>query len=382
MTSLSRRSFLQKFGIGAGALTLPFISQAKILSSGYTGKKLRVALIGLGTYANLMAEGLRESQYCELAGIVTGTPEKAKKWKEKYRIPDTNIYDYENFDDIAKNKDIDLVYITMPNGLHKEYTIRAAKAGKHVITEKPMAINAKECEEMIAACDKAGVYLAVGYRLHFEPTHIEIKRLGQEKVFGQVRMIEASLGYKTFDLNDTDAAFDINQRKEWHVRKAISGGGPLINLGIYAVQACRYVLGEEPVSVTAQFGPVHNKKRFAQVEETIMWQMEFPSGACTTSTTSYGFNVDRFYATADEGRFELSPALSYGPFKGKTSKGELNFPVINQQAAQIDAIGKQIVAGEPLPAHITGEEGLKDMRVVDAIYKAAETGKKVVISYP
>ncbi|RXK86781.1 Gfo/Idh/MocA family protein [Filimonas effusa] len=380
MTYLSRRSFLQKFSIGVGVLTLPAIGRPGILSSGYAGKKLRVALIGLGNYANLMAEGLRESKYCELAGIVTGTPEKAKKWQAKYHIPDKNIYSYERFDEIAKNKDIELVYITMPNGLHKEYAIRAARAGKHVITEKPMATNAKDCEEMIAACEKAGVYLAVGYRLHFEPTHIELKRLGQESVFGQVRMIEASLGYRTFDLNDTvDATFDINNRKEWHVRKAISGGGALINLGIYPIQACRYILGEEPVAVTAQFGPVHNKKRFSQVEETILWQMEFGSGACTTSTTSYGFNIDRLYAVADSGSFELSPALSYGPFKGKTSKGELNFPVINQQATQIDAIGKQILAGAPLPAHITGEEGLKDMRVVDAIYKAAETGKKVFL---
>lgn len=380
MTSLSRRSFLHKFSLGVGVLTLPTITQAKILLPRYNGKKLRVALIGLGNYANLMAEGLQETEYCTLAGIVTGTPEKAKKWQAKYNIPANNIYDYENFDDIARNKDIDLVYITMPNGLHKEYAIRAAKAGKHVITEKPMANNARDCEEMIAACNKAGVYLAVGYRLHFEPTHLEIKRLGQEKVFGQVRMIEASLGYKTFDLNDkTDVSFNINERKEWHVRKAISGGGALINLGIYPIQACRYILGEEPVAVTAQFGPVHNKKRFSQVEETIMWQMEFPSGACTTSTTSYGFYIDRLYATADEGRFELSPALSYGPFKGKTSKGELNFPVINQQATQIDAIGKQILAGQPLPSHITGEEGLKDMRVIDAIYKAAETGKKVFL---
>ena len=144
---------------------------------------------------------------------------------------------------LRKNKDIDLVYVVLPNAMHKEYTIRAAKAGKHVICEKPMATSAADCEEMIKACKDAGVQLAIGYRLHYEPYNLEIKRLGQEKVFGQVRLIESSLGYRTGD------------PAQWRLHKALSGGGPLMNVGIYCIQSSRYVLGEEPVSVTAQFGP-------------------------------------------------------------------------------------------------------------------------------
>lgn len=127
-----------------------------------------------------------------------------------------------------------MVYVVLPNGMHKEYTIRAAKAGKHVIVEKPMAFTEQDCQEMIDVCEEARVQLAVGYRLHYEPNHMEIMRLGQEKVLGQVRLIEVSLGYDISGIDPND----------WHLKKALSGGGPLMNLGVYCVQASRYTLGE------------------------------------------------------------------------------------------------------------------------------------------
>jgi predicted dehydrogenase len=370
MKNLSRRSFLQNLGIGAGATavatTLPLsIHHFKKMDTGYTGKKINIALCGLGRYAAILADGFENSKYCKLNGIVTGTPAKAETWKKKYNIPDKNIYNYHNFDELVNNKDIDLVYVVLPNAMHKEYTIRAAKAAKHVITEKPMATSARDCEEMIKACKDAGVQLAVGYRLHYEPFNMELKRLGQEKVFGQVRLIEASLGYKVDDGN------------EWRMHKALSGGGPLMNLGVYCLQASRYITGEEPVSVTAQFGPNTNVTVFAEVETSIMWQLNFPGGAVANLTSSYNCNIDHVYTSAENGFFELSPAISYGPFKGRSSNGEMNFPTINQQEAQLDAIGKLILENKPLPSHITGEEGLKDNRIMAAIYESAETGRKI-----
>lgn len=151
-----------------------------------------------------------------------------------------------------------------------------------------------------------------------------------------------------------------------------------MDLGIYCVQSCRYVLGEEPIAVTAQIIPTRAPKLFSEVEESIIWQMEFKNGVVGNCTTSLGFNVDRFFATADDGQFELSPGLSYGPFKGKTTTGVLDFPVINQQAAQLDAIGKLILENKPLPSHITGEEGLKDINIIESIYKAAQTRQRVL----
>jgi predicted dehydrogenase len=363
MENLSRRGFIQSMSVGlATSISMPKINAI------YGGRKLNIALCGLGRYAGFMAEGLENAQYCRLAGIITGTPEKAKTWQKKYNIPSKNCYDYQNFDQIASNPDIDVVYIILPNSMHKEYAIRAAKAGKHVIVEKPMALNAKDCEEMIAACNKAGVQLAMGYRLHFEPYHLEIKRLGQQKVFGAVKLIEVSLGYKVGDPN------------EWRLKKALSGGGPLMNLGVYCVQASRYVMGEEPIAVSAQFGPVNNKTLFGEVEESITWQLEFPSGAIATSSSNYNCGVDRFFAGTEEGFFELSPAVSYGPFRGRTSNGEMDFPTINQQTTQMDEISKVLLAKQPLPSHITGEEGLKDMLVLDAIYQSAKEGKRIPIA--
>ena len=369
---VSRRSFVRNIGLGvSSAAILPslvsFNDHLPKKYKNHSGKKLNVALCGLGRYANILAIGLSESKFCKLSGIITGTPEKAISWKRKYGIPEKNIYNYESFDEIAKNKDIDLVYVVLPNGMHKEYTIRAAKAGKHVIVEKPMAITEKDCQEMIDTCKRANVKLAVGYRLHFEPHHIEIKRLGQEKVFGEVRLIDASLGY---NLTGTPLG-------DWHLNKSLAGGGALMNLGVYCIQSNRYVLGEEPISVTAQFAPKTMPELFKEVEENITWQLNFPNGAICTSSVTSNCNIDRFYASAENGFFELSPAISYGPFKGRTSEKEFDFPVINQQAAQLDGIGKLILEGKELPKHITGEEGLKDMRVIEGIYKAAETGKRV-----
>ena len=386
MKKLSRRIFLEVSCMSicttAIARSIPSIFRnTTSRTDKYDGKKLNVALCGLGNYAGMLAMGLEMSQYCRLSGIITGHPAKAAEWQNKFNLPKKNIYNYVDFDNIKNNKDIDLVYVVLPNAMHKEFVIRAAQVGKHVITEKPMATSVKDCEEMIQVCKGAGVQLAVGYRLHYEPTHLEIKRLGQDKVFGKVRYIEAGLGYKTYDTGiETSANFNINDPSEWRLKKSKSGGGPLLDLGIYCIQASSYVLGEEPFSVTAQFGTVNNKSRFSEVEESISWQMEFPGGAVSNCISSYGFNIDRLYASADEGFFELSPALSYGPFKGRSSIGELNLHAINQQATQLDEIGKLILMDQQLPKHITGEEGLKDVRIIYSIYEAANTGKKVMLS--
>lgn len=367
MTDYSRRTFLETIGLSMGASIL--LPAATLPDRARADRKLNVALCGLGRYANVLKRGFAESRHCRLAGIVTGTPAKAAQWQQEFNLPAKNVYTYETFDQVRNNPDIDLIYITLPNGLHKDYTIRAAQAGKHVIVEKPMAFTVPDCRAMIDACRKAGVQLAVGYRLHYEPHHIELKRLGQQKVFGPVRLIEASLGYQLAGTPPDD----------WHLKKAMAGGGALMNLGVYCIQSARYVLGEEPISVTAQYSPVTMPQLFREVEENITWQLTFPSGAVNTSATTANCNIDRFYASADNGFFELSPALSYGPFQGRSSQGPFNFPVVNQQAALLDDVASHILAHQPLPAHIAGEEGLKDMRVIEGIYRAADSGNKITL---
>jgi predicted dehydrogenase len=361
----SRRDFLQKMG---AAYAIPSILNQVQAKPNYEGKKLRVALCGLGNYAKLVAKGLENSQYCALAGIVTGSPAKAAEWKTKYNLADKDIYDYKNFDKIAENKDIDAVYVMLPNSMHPEFTIRTAKAGKHVICEKPMANTAKECEEMIAACKKANVELGIGYRCHFEPFNMEIMRFGREKTFGRIRFIDTNFGFR------------IGDPTQWRLKKTFAGGGPLMDVGVYCIQACRYITGEEPISVSAQFGPITDPTRFAEVEESISWQFEFPNGVVTNSFSSYTTNIENLNVRCDSGWFETSPSYSYGPLKGRTSKGEMNLPIVYHQAAQMEGIGKSFVETGKFPSHISGEEGLKDVRLLNKIYEsAANGGKKLML---
>ena len=365
---LSRRHFLA--GVGASALTLPSLTDAfghPIPSTTeQPSRKLGIALVGLGSYSSgRLAPALQQTKNCRLAGVVTGTPAKADEWMKKYDIPKANVYDYKTFDRIADNKDIDVVYVVLPNSMHEEFVVRAAQAGKHVICEKPMAITPKACQNMIDACKKANKQLAIGYRLHYEPFTQEVMRLGQEKVFGPIKFIESS------------DAFRIGDPTQWRMKKDMAGGGALMDVGIYAVQGARYVTGEEPISVTAQFSPKTEPQKFNDVEETMFWQFQFPSGAVSNSSTSYTAGVERLYVSCEKGWFELSPAFGYGPLKGRTSKGPIDLPHTNHQALHMDGVCKDLLDGKKLPDHVTGEEGIRDVRLLQAIYRAAETGRKI-----
>ena len=361
---MKRRDFISKIGIGSTLLALPSVIANKSFAETQQ-KKLGIALVGLGYYSEFkLATALQETSNCYLAGIVTGTPEKTAKWKQQFNIPDANCYTYSSFDSIINNKDIDIVYVVLPNSMHHEYVIRAAKAGKHVMCEKPMAVSVKECQEMIAACKKAKVKLSIGYRLHFEPFNLEAARVGQKKEFGRVKIVETSMGFK---IGDPD---------QWRLKKSLSGGGAMMDVGIYAIQGARYVTGEEPISVTAQEYKTDPIK-FKEVDEIISWQMEFPSGIISNSLTSYASYVERLYISAENGWLELRPAFGYGPIAGKTSNGELNLPIVNQQAFLMDNFAKCVV--ENRESSVNGEEGLKDAKVIEAIYKSIKTKAKVMI---
>ena len=363
----SRRSFLQTVSLGIGTT----LAASSILANAKppfqkNQKKLGIALVGLGSYAkNQLAVALMQTDNCYLAGIVTGTPAKAEEWGKKYNIPQKNIYNYQNFDQIANNKDIDIVYVVLPNSMHHEFVLRAAKAGKHVMCEKPIAVSVKEAEEMIKACKDAGVQLGIGYRLHFEPFTKEVMRLSQQKVLGDVRFVQTNFG------------FSIGDPTQWRLKKDMAGGGPLMDVGIYCVQASRYVTGEEPLWVTAQFGPITDKERFTTVEESVSWQMQFPGNAMVNGFSSYKSNIEQLYVSANNGWIQMSPAYSYGPIKGRTSQGEMNQPIVHHQTVMLEAICKEFIETNQFPAHITGTEGLRDIKILMSIYEAAKTGKKI-----
>src|SRR4030095_4474923 len=195
MSFTSRRDVIKTLALGTGGLLLsPKILRATSL---YKKDRLGVALVGLGYYStDLLAPALQQTKHCWLAGIVTGTPAKAESWKAKHNIPDKNIYNYQTFDQIANNDDIDVVYVVLPPSMHKEYVIRAANAGKHVWCEKPMAMTATECQEMIDACNKNKRSLAIGYRLHHEPNTQEYRRIIAQKQLGKVQQVACGAGYR------------------------------------------------------------------------------------------------------------------------------------------------------------------------------------------
>lgn len=359
---MQRRPFLATLGATAAAFTTGARAQEP------AGKKLGWALVGLGSLStNQIAPAFAKSKHCKLAAIVTGTPAKAEKWKTQYGIPDSHIYNYETFDKIAENPDVDVIYIVLPNSMHEEFTIRAAKAGKHVFCEKPMANSADECRRMIAAVKTAGKQLGVAYRCQFEPHHRECMRLAREKVFGPLKFIEAGFG------------FQIGDPTQWRLRKNLAGGGALMDVGVYALQACRYLTGEEPVEIVAQeikTDPV----KFAEVDETISWSMKFPSGVMASVMTTYAFNGANFFtATCQQGRFGLDPAYSYDGLKGWTSRPgvKIEFPAVDHFQTEMDAFADAILNNKPFaPA---GEEGLRDLLAVEAIYRSIREGKSVKV---
>jgi len=365
--SNSRRNFVKNISLGAFGIALTSGSVACYNQSDRSKRKLGIALIGLGYYStDLLAPALLETKETYLAGIVTGSPEKEKIWAEKYNIPEKNIYNYENFDSIKNNEDIDIVYIVLPNSLHKEYTVRAAEAGKHVLCEKPMALNTQECRDMIEVCNKNNVKLSIGYRMHFEPNTQEIIRMGQEKVFGEVRQVTGGAGFTM-----PDSLYD-----NWRLSKAM-GGGAMMDMGVYPLNAARYITGLEPVSVSAQQFATRSEV-FHEVDEITTFQLEFPNGIIANLITSFHANYGYIRATSEKGWFGLEPFQAYGGIKGNSSQGPIAYPQINQQAAQMDEVA--VCIRENKPMRVPGEEGLLDMIVVDGIRESwARNGEKVML---
>ena len=363
----SRRRFLKQLSAGVGgaawaASAGPFVAQS---APAPAQDPLGLALVGLGNYATgQLAPALQETERCYLAGIVTGTPSKAEEWMQKYDIPEENVYDYATYDQIADNDAIDIIYVVLPNGMHAEYSIRAAEAGKHVICEKPMATSVEGCRAMIAACERNNRKLSIGYRLHFEPHHQRAMELGQDEVYGPVEIIQAGFGFR---LGQPPYPPHI----EWRLDQELAGGGALMDVGVYAIQAARYVTGEEPVAVTAQEYTTRPDV-FSEVDETIFFQLEFPGGARMDGSTSYNGNFNRLYATAEQGWFEVEPAYGYGGIQGRTSDGPMNIQNVNQQARQMDGFAACIQ--EDRASRVPGEEGLRDMQVIEAIYDSIAAG--------
>ena len=365
-TSTRNMSTRRRFVAQAGALVAAtFISTSSTRAlAAAAKKKLGFALCGLGGLATgQIAPALQKTQNCRLAGVISGNPAEAASWKTQYGIADKSIYSYDTMHRMADNGDIDVVYVLTPNALHLDNALIAAKAGKHVFCEKPMEISVERCQQMIDAVKAAGRMLGVGYRCQYEPNHLECVRIAREQDFGALTIIDAHFSNQT-------------EPPGWRLKRALAGGGPLMDLGIYALQVPRYLTGEEPVwiyATTTQGDPV----RFSEVEESVLWQAKFPGGAISNCSSSYNAApVGYFRAVAERGWFSLDPAFNYGGIHGMRSDGKpIELPPIDQFAAEMDDFAQCIV--EKKRSKVAGEEGLRDVTIMMAIYESARTGRPV-----
>ena len=361
----TRRRFIKNTLGSVAALSMagPEFSSFIILA---TKEKLGVALVGLGYYStDLLAPALQLTRHCSLAGIVTGSPDKAMRWQQQYNIPAKNSYDYKSFDSIASNPAIDVIYIVLPPSMHAEYVIKAANAGKHVWCEKPMAITAAECNAMINACNKNKVKLSIGYRMQHEPNTQRIIQFRKDKKYGDIMKVSAAAGY-----------FD-SRTDHWKQKKAM-GGGSMYDMGVYPLNAARYVTGEEPLAVTAKQS-TDRPGIYTEVDETMQFTLEFPGGAVADCETSFGKNMNALNVTCAKGSYKLEPFQSYSGINGITSDGiKLNAYIPNQQAKQMDEDALAIINNKPVL--VPGEEGMKDITVVEAIYRSVKEGGRVVIN--
>lgn len=328
-----------------------------------SGGKVGYAVIGLGRIAGHFMAGSRNSSNSQITALVSGHRNKAERIAAEYGIPSSSIYSYEDFDRIAENKNVQAVYVALPNSMHAEYTFRAAKAGKHVLCEKPMAISVSECEAMIAACKLAGVKLMIAYRCHYEPTNLRAIELIRGGKVGQVQVIESAFG------------FDIKQG-EWRLSKKLAGGGPLFDVGIYALNACRYLTGEEPEGIAAFSSVIDRDGRFNEVEENVTWTMRFPSGIVTSCSTTYGAPMEGYFRVhGSKGWLEVDEAFSYEGLhlRGKLSGADIDEPNTARDPSQFQAEAEHFshCIQNGLDPKSPGEEGLRDMRYITQIYKLA-----------
>jgi glucose-fructose oxidoreductase len=359
---VNRRKFIAQVaaGVGVAASTSAF---ANIIIP--QKKKLGVALVGLGYYStDLLAPALQLTSNCSLTGIVSGTPSKVETWKKQYGIADGNVYTYDNFDSIANNDAIDVIYIVLPPSMHAEYSIRAAKAGKHVWCEKPMAPSAQECRDMIDACNKNKVKLSIGYRMHHEPNTKKIIQFRKDQTYGKVLKVAVEAGY-------------VDPRTDHWKQKKNMGGGVMGDMGVYPLNAARYSTGLEPIAVTAKASTTR-PEIYKEVEETMDFVLEFPGGATATCQASYGKGMNNLQVDCSKGWYKLAPFQAYSGIDGVTSDGKkLNATIPNQQALQMDNDALAIV--NKTPVLVPGEEGLKDMTVVEAIYRSVAANGRVKV---
>jgi predicted dehydrogenase len=358
---MDRRHFTKTSALILAATRLRSFSQAFAPE-----KPVGYAAVGLGSISDIFMRACANSQTAKITALVTGHPaEKGTKYAAMYGIPKSSIYTYEQYERLADNKDVDAVYIGLPNSMHCEYTVRAARMGKHVLCEKPMAISSIECRTMIQECRSANVKLMIAYRVHYDPTWQQAMQIIDSGGIGEIQSFQGGF-------------FNQQRAGAWRLSRKLGGGGSVLDLGIYPLNAIRHLTREEPASYTAIVSTRDFSGRFAEVEQSVEWTMKLPSGIIASCGCSYGQSAPGFFnINGDKGSLQIQPAFNYdgvhmvGRVNGEpidvlgTGKAPFQFTLEAEHFADCIRHDKRPEA--------SGEEGLKDMLAIEAIYRAAGT---------
>lgn len=343
-------------------------------------ERVGFAVVGLGRLAlEEILPAFGESRKAKPVALVSGTPDKLKAVARQYGIAETACYDYGTFDRIRDNPEIKVVYIVLPNGMHREYTERAAAAGKHVLCEKPMATSSADARAMVAACDRTGVKLMVAYRIQYETYNRRLARFVRDKEFGRL------LGMSAINVQTVAE----NGAEQWRHKRVMSGGGSLPDIGLYCLNTARFLTGEEPVEIFAWTETPPNDPRFVDVEETVSFQLRFPSRFIAHCFTSYGGRDDKHQRlNFERAVVDMPNAYLYdgqrltvtSRNKDATSIDEIVLKPKNQFAAELDHMADCILQNRQ--PRTPGEEGVQDHVLMEAIYESARTGAPVKLEAP
>lgn len=336
-------------------------------------RKTRFALVGLG---KLMIEeiipALRMTERCEVTAVVTGDRDKGRAVAARLGLGDDRVFAYDRIPSLENDDTIDAVYIATPNSIHRRDSVAASRAGKHVLCEKPIATKVEDAEAMIAAARDADRQLMIAYRVHHEPINAQMREWIKQRKYGKPRLISF------------DTVQDVGPKPQYRLDAERNGGGSLMDIGIYALNTTRWLLQEEPAEVSSFQYSDPQDARFANLEQSIAFQLFFPSGAIANCTSSFGVaRVNRYTVMCEKGWLGMEPATSYRGLKGEhgdeRGRHRLEEPEsVNQFAAEFDHFAQCVQDGTPNAT--PGEEGLRDLRLMLAIYQSAREGKRIKIA--
>jgi predicted dehydrogenase len=327
--------------------------------------KIRYAVVGLGWIAQeAILPAFQNTTEAELTALVTDDPEKASRLGRQYNVSRTATYD--EYDDLLRSGIVEAVYIALPNNQHRDFTIRAARAGVHVLCEKPMADTVEECQEMIRACEEADVKLMIAYRLHFESANLQAIDIIEQNAIGEPKIFSSVFSQQV-------ASGDIRLKKDL-------GGGPLMDMGVYPINAARYLFRDEPIEVIATAAN-SGDSRFREVHETVTAILRFPKDRLATLTCSFGVAAaDSYEVVGTKGDLWMKPAYDYHEnlqLRVKVDGDEKvsTIPIHDQFAPELEYFANCIRNDEePEPS---GREGLADIRIVQAVNASISSGRPI-----